>query len=1145
MSDQPKADATKTIINDHDEGSRPPPTLEVGLVGWMRQNLFGSPADVIVTILSSLLILILVFGFFDWAIGSANWYAIVNNQRLFMMSSFEPVFEWRLALTVLISALLTGVSLAAWVRRSLRIVAVMVLGVLALLAVLPPIIEAAIPQPYSYLTAGNVEIRDRASTLSPQRDLAFIAQAGETVSLRLALDEVVDIPTLSRLAGFSDRAANALANAARNRLGQQAATGSTFDQMLSGELTEGLEERTRLTIRTFTRTNDMLASTTQYVTTVGGRLTSGDAQIWQLRLWMERLERAARGLDPRETAILEALDAVEDGTVNLSMSDSITTELRDAISHLTTIILGSDQLEDLGELLVVQLSEDFIGEPDQSDDDEELIQPSEREAEFLRDMFVRLLTPQSVLDLYQLGVTPMSVAIRDARSFEVLAEAVLADAGDELIYDIPADGWYVLTKDAAEGEAGTAILAVRGVHPIVERTLSATESRFVRLTDNDFVITESRPSIDGKKTPFVVLIDNQFRGLRELQTYLVHFIPPFFKQFEALLLPFFITVVWGYLIGRALSHLLGENTLFNERRGRLILLAWSLTPLLILLAHFALLDGGGAIDGLPAILLKLAAAFGVVLLVRRVDEWLNATNGGEGAEGSLNRALGYGWGIFPFLMFALSAGIGGLSGATLGSVAGGLIWLLLMYFIGLNFEGVLGYALLVGGFFAQIAQAAIINLVWDGWYSDPLASLALWLVVAAVGVLAGTAGARVGSRLDFGVRRYGYLISSIVFVFVLLDTNTLAEAGDGSAPLLAVLALVFWLGWMFFSGATRWSSNRIIIGLLLLTYLWMQSWTLVDRWSTIYFIVWLVVGVFAFKRGENAQDEKRKVEDSESGSLLHRFARQGPLVAAGAWIAALLLLPSLVTGLDAQGVLQTSPEDLLPLSDKRLWGGLMITLQLTILGIGASFPLGLALALGRRSNMPAVKYACILYIEVVRGVPLITLLFLAVLLVPLVDPTLATIENIVRAWVAITLFSAAYLAENVRGGLQSLDIGQTEAAQAVGLSTWQTTIHILLPQALRAVIPALVGQFISLFKDTSLVSIIGLADITGIANRVVAQAGIPAKTPGDLPLRRHYLFRLQLYDVLYQPPDRSDRLGRGTGRALVSGSPSAARLTSR
>ena len=268
----------------------------------------------------------------------------------------------------------------------------------------------------------------------------------------------------------------------------------------------------------------------------------------------------------------------------------------------------------------------------------------------------------------------------------------------------------------------------------------------------------------------------------------------------------------------------------------------------------------------------------------------------------------------------------------------------------------------------------------------------------------------------------------------------------------------------------------------------MQTWTMVDRWSTLYFLIWLVAGALVFRRGEKAQGDPHKFANGERGPLLQRYHRQGMIAAAGVWLASLLVLPSLILGLDAQGILQTSPQELLPLSDKRIWGGLMLTMQLTILGVGASFPIGLALALGRRSKLPAVKYACILYIEVVRGVPLITVLFLAVLMVPLVDPTLASIENVIRAWVGITMFSAAYLAENVRGGLQSIDRGQTEAAQAVGLSTWQTTLHILLPQALRAVIPALVGQFISLFKDTSLVFIVGLAEIVGIANRVVAQA---------------------------------------------------------
>ena len=1086
MSEQRSADANQTIINTQDEGTLPPPTLEVGLVGWLRQNLFGSPADVVVTILASLLILVLVYGFFDWSIRTANWFTIINNQRLFMMESFEPEFEWRLALTVLLSALLTGVSLAAWARRSWPMLAGISLTLLAALALLPPIIDALIPQPLSYFTAGNVEIVDRASTLTPQRNLAFIAQAGETVSLRLALDEVADIETLSALAGFSDRVTNALANAAHNRLAQQAKTGDTFDRMLSGELTEGLEERTRLNIRTFTRTNDMLASSAQYVESISDRLTAGDSAVAELRLWLGRLEGAARGLDPRDEAILAALEAVEDGLTNLSMNDRVPAGLHEAIAELGAVTLASEQLEDLGELLIAQLSEDLIGKPDQSDDDEELIQPLPREAAFLRDMWVRLLTPQSVLGLYQLGQTPMSVAIRDAQTYDLLAEALLSDAADVISFDVPADGWYILSKDAAEGETGTAILAASGIHPIVERTLSATESRFVRLTDNELVITDSRPQVDGKSAPFVVLIDNQFRGLRDVQTYLVHFIPPFFEQVERLLLPFFITLTWGFVLGRALAHMSGENSIFNSRDSRLMVLAWSMTPLLVLLAYFALLDGPGAIQGAPAIALKIAAAGGVVYLARRIVNWLNGANSGEDAEGSLSRLLMYGWGAFPFLMYLMVSGVSGLSGGALGSFGGGLVWLLLMYFIGLNYRNALGYALLIGGFFAQILQSFIVNLVWNGWNSEPFGASLIWLVIAAIGVFAGQRGAALQGSLSASMKRYGYLASCLVFLFLFADTNTLAEGADGSAALLAGLAVIFWLAWMFFSGATRWNSNRIIIGLLLLTFLWMQTWTLVDRWSTIYFLLWLTAGALAFKRGENAPAAAYKEAEMGQRPLLRRHSVKGALAAA-LWLAALLFLPSLVAGLDAQGILQTSPQELLPLSDKRIWGGLMLTMQLTILGVGASFPIGLALALGRRSSLPVVKYACILYIEVVRGVPLITVLFLAVLMVPLVDPTLASIENAVRAWVGITMFSAAYLAENVRGGLQSLDRGQTEAAQAVGLSTWQTTLYILLPQALRAVIPALVGQFISLFKDTSLVFIVGLAEIVGIANRVVAQ----------------------------------------------------------
>jgi general L-amino acid transport system permease protein len=177
----------------------------------------------------------------------------------------------------------------------------------------------------------------------------------------------------------------------------------------------------------------------------------------------------------------------------------------------------------------------------------------------------------------------------------------------------------------------------------------------------------------------------------------------------------------------------------------------------------------------------------------------------------------------------------------------------------------------------------------------------------------------------------------------------------------------------------------------------------------------------------------------------------------------------------------------MPFTDVSRWGGLLLTMILAAVGIVVSFPLGVLLALGRRSDLPVVRGVSTVYIEMVRGVPLITVLFMAQLLVPLINPDLAEVESIYRAMVGITLFSAAYLAENVRGGLQAVPPGQEEAAKALGLNPVLVLWFITLPQALRLVIPALVGQFISLFKDTSLVAIVGLIDFTGVARNVTGQ----------------------------------------------------------
>ncbi|MBW4604073.1 MAG: amino acid ABC transporter permease [Calothrix sp. FI2-JRJ7] len=174
-------------------------------------------------------------------------------------------------------------------------------------------------------------------------------------------------------------------------------------------------------------------------------------------------------------------------------------------------------------------------------------------------------------------------------------------------------------------------------------------------------------------------------------------------------------------------------------------------------------------------------------------------------------------------------------------------------------------------------------------------------------------------------------------------------------------------------------------------------------------------------------------------------------------------------------------------ADSNLWNGLLLTLVMAVTSIVISFPLGVLLALGRQSKLFVVRNFCILYIEIVRGLPLIGILFIAQVMLPLVLPDDITLDRVLRGIAGLTLFSAAYLAENVRGGLQSIPRGQFEAGKAIGLNSVYIMILIILPQALRAVIPALVGQFIGLFKDTSLLSIVGLLELTGISRSILAQ----------------------------------------------------------
>jgi general L-amino acid transport system permease protein len=197
---------------------------------------------------------------------------------------------------------------------------------------------------------------------------------------------------------------------------------------------------------------------------------------------------------------------------------------------------------------------------------------------------------------------------------------------------------------------------------------------------------------------------------------------------------------------------------------------------------------------------------------------------------------------------------------------------------------------------------------------------------------------------------------------------------------------------------------------------------------------------------------------------------------AYAWIIGLFIMGLFMKG----GLFGLAPVE------SSQWGGLPLTLLLSVFGLTAAYPLGVVLALGRQSRLPAIKTVCIVYIELIRGVPLITLLFMSSVVFPLFLPEGITINKILRAQVAIIMFTAAYIAEVVRGGLQGMSKGQYEAAESIGLNYYQTMRLVILPQALKIVIPPTVSILISAFKDTSLVVIIALYDLLKTTQSVLS-----------------------------------------------------------
>ena len=194
------------------------------------------------------------------------------------------------------------------------------------------------------------------------------------------------------------------------------------------------------------------------------------------------------------------------------------------------------------------------------------------------------------------------------------------------------------------------------------------------------------------------------------------------------------------------------------------------------------------------------------------------------------------------------------------------------------------------------------------------------------------------------------------------------------------------------------------------------------------------------------------------------------------WLGGLIAVTALMSG-GAFGLSRV---------EHRLWSGLPLTVGLAVVGCFSAFILAVLLALGRRSDMPLLHWLCVGYIEFIRGVPLIGLLFLATILFPLLVPPEVDVDKLLRAQLAFVMFFAAYMAEAIRGGVQAIPAGQYAAAQAIGLGYWRTNLYIVLPQALRLALPSLVNIFIAAFKDTSLVTIVSMMDLLGTASAAKA-----------------------------------------------------------
>jgi His/Glu/Gln/Arg/opine family amino acid ABC transporter permease subunit len=1075
--------------------TRKPPVTEVGPLSWLYKNLFSTWYNTVLTFIALGFIIWAASGLLNWIVGVADWRVITNNLRLFGTGRYPVEDAARVSVYVLLLSFLAGISWRIWGRMNRRAAAAIVIGV-ALLFMLPAF-ASTLPYPPSHMLIGPARAKDLPA-------LAFVAEEGQTVTFTLApTDDFTAIPV-----GFMDNVS--LTTAGQIQIDRERAA-----RMAEAEETEEgpeIEEEAAPPLDLQVTVTLLDGATGEPLESFGAGMESGP-------------ERASVTFPHEGWYVLQVEEEGDAGAHWLSLND----------------------FEPMPAAIDAKRAREAIHGP-----------PPEIDEKSSRPLDISFLIAYSgartLSDFLAVNVRPLANSVKWGAlwiALAVFAGYGLAELGRRAYGDE-----HNLNEDAGFPEkirrAFGGLFAKRTIVIIWLLMLPILFFLVGGLSPDQIIgFLRGGSIVLAYPALFVFaagIIPRRYRD--PVERYVV--LPIFLGAWVALVL------IAAYFLGVPPLHLPG---ILNEvgwdyflsdilpAQPDLILaavgfVATLLVPLLIATLAYAigriLRDGTSdlAESGLDG---RMTTRAGVIFAVGAltfavVRVFIDNTAGGESVTVGMLLAFIVAAGVVAMLtavaypaaaliassalkmgrpggLFRKSAGVAGISAAAI------LLALLIGTVLQLPEGGVTvfiepPYDAPGGRYLVELEFApetcdpndAITFLFGAEGWADPASYDAYAFEVTCAGAyrIAHRSGPQsepiTGGQLSRGLSKGGKRPA---------DLRIGIEEGRGAAwwgnSLLATFPADFAGSGFGYALQPGDGGDNVRVSFLTLA-------------------VWPLPEDIPFEEIEPDDIE----EESEAESAMTFLSGESSFRVVSGAVGASVETFGQTLVIDTPKLLRRTA--IIPMVDVDLWGGLLLTMVLAVLGNGASFPLGVLLALGRRSKLPVVSFFCTIFIEFVRGVPLVTILFMANLLVPLLEPSLQTVPNVLRALIGMTLFSAAYIAEIVRGGLQAIPKGQYEAAQAIGMNTLTMHVLIILPQALRIVIPALVGQFISLFKDTSLAFIVGLIELLGISRTVITQAeyiGLQRET---------FVFAAAIYFIVSYAMSYGSRLleesGAGAARRL-------------